>query len=292
MAIIRSNGILTVDSIPTHTPANNEATLAVLNEGTTVWYWDGNSWEVAPFSYNFANQNLTFTGARTHDAAGFDFTLQNGRDFYFEVQESTSGAEDGSITLEAFSTNGSDRIEILNGQINIIKNYGANYTQFKLDDNGVWLLQSEGKYLIGDGLGFGIGDPTTDADATHDLVWDSATARLGKRVKPKVFKARVSVQDNSPSPFTVSFYAIFENTLGEIPTISIDGSGEHLIQTIGNVFTTDKTFAQITSSGTNFRATTRPGNDETEWVIETQNGTSGVQEFIDGDMFLSIEVYP
>lgn len=44
MAILRSNGILEVSSIPAHTPINNQATLARLTDTNTFYYWDGASW--------------------------------------------------------------------------------------------------------------------------------------------------------------------------------------------------------------------------------------------------------
>src|SRR5688572_24847723 len=42
--ILRSNGIITVDSIPTHIPVGNEATLAHLEGTSTFYYFDTSNW--------------------------------------------------------------------------------------------------------------------------------------------------------------------------------------------------------------------------------------------------------
>ena len=44
MAILRSNGILYVNSIPTHTPTAEQAKLARLENSLTLYYYDGASW--------------------------------------------------------------------------------------------------------------------------------------------------------------------------------------------------------------------------------------------------------
>lgn len=48
MAILRSHGVLLVDSIPTHTPSVEQAKLARLENTLTFYYYDGSSWVTIP----------------------------------------------------------------------------------------------------------------------------------------------------------------------------------------------------------------------------------------------------
>lgn len=62
MAILQSHGILYVDSIPTHTPASNQATLARLQDSLVYYWYDGSSWVTVD-----ASIPISFTGSIISD---------------------------------------------------------------------------------------------------------------------------------------------------------------------------------------------------------------------------------
>jgi hypothetical protein len=237
---------------------------------------------------NFANTDLVVDANRAHDGGEFNMTLENFRQINLEVTESAPAAEDGQIRLNAYSSNGEDRLLISGGDISMVKNYGGHYSQVLLNTNGYHLIQSEGKYLIGDGAGFGIGDPPTDSDATHNLVWESTTSRLGKAVRPKIFKAILN-QTGTTDP---SLVASFDNTLGEVPTYSRGSDGVYTINTVGNVFTANKTFVTATLMTTATAVGLKAGRtSNTAITINTYDG-AGVLDDLVGDIQILIEVYP
>ena len=72
MAILQSNGILLVDSIPTHTPISGQATLARLNNTLTFYSYNGSVWNTVRL-----NAQETYTGAIIPDNADLGDALQS-----------------------------------------------------------------------------------------------------------------------------------------------------------------------------------------------------------------------
>lgn len=62
MAILNSNGIVLVTSIPTWTPTGDDATLARLQDTSTFWYWNGSAWTQFVASTVDANDGLEVSG--------------------------------------------------------------------------------------------------------------------------------------------------------------------------------------------------------------------------------------
>lgn len=71
MAIINSTGVLTVDSIPVHTPAADQARLARLQNSLTFYFFNGTAWETVKLE-----APETYTGAIIPDNADLGTALQ------------------------------------------------------------------------------------------------------------------------------------------------------------------------------------------------------------------------
>lgn len=117
MAILHSNGLVVVDSIPTWTPTGTQATLARLNNTDTFYEWDGAAWQTRTFS-TLANDGLEVSSGIVKlgdNAAGTSepgvltsdrFINQDGNDVVFVGETGAIPTEiiindDGSIVFDA-----------------------------------------------------------------------------------------------------------------------------------------------------------------------------------------------
>jgi hypothetical protein len=88
-----------------------------------------------------------------------------------------------------------------------------------------------------------IGTDVNSSDETNNFSIGSIISLANETIKPyKVYTALITQQDDNDPVATV-----LENTLGEIPVWTRDDIGNYYLDSISNLFTTNKTFTIVTN---------------------------------------------
>lgn len=107
--------------------------------------------------------------------------------------------------------------------------------------------------------------------------------------QPKVYRALLT-QSGTNAPTAI----VLENTLGETPTFSYSNDGEYTLNTVGNVFTQDKTFityAPFPVVGIDVRTFQAVRNNQTVVDLRTYNAGALTNDMILNSA-IEILVYP
>jgi hypothetical protein len=171
MAILNSNGIVLVTSIPTWTPAGDDATLARLQNTNTFWYWNGSAWTVFIASTVAANDGLEVSGGNvklgdnaegTSEPGVFTasrFLNQNGFSLVHAVDDRVATGDSTGKTVRKILSLESGSADSFNEVIGTNNNAGVGadnnftyYRSFNLDETGT--LIDPTKHGWGDGYEF------------------------------------------------------------------------------------------------------------------------------------------
>jgi len=88
-----------------------------------------------------------------------------------------------------------------------------------------------------------IGTDKNSSDETKNFSIGSIISLADENIKPyKVYTALLTQQEDNDPVAT-----ILENTLGEIPVWTRDATGNYYLDSISNLFTTNKTFTTVTN---------------------------------------------
>lgn len=88
-----------------------------------------------------------------------------------------------------------------------------------------------------------IGTDVNSSDVTKNFSIGSIISLANETIKPyKVYTALLTQQEDNDPVAT-----ILENTLGEIPVWTRDTTGNYYLDSISNLFTTNKTFTTVTN---------------------------------------------
>ena len=123
MAILRSHGILLVDSIPTHTPTAGQARLARLENTSTFYYYDGSGWatqeskvyttnrETIAVDKTLVNADVNLQHIENSTGANLNviFPVAPNLDKHFIVKNNPTST--GTITVNSFILNPGDIYE-------------------------------------------------------------------------------------------------------------------------------------------------------------------------------------